>query len=37
MWQQVNGPFLEGAVVSNVWWVLKESPELEVLEQGTSD
>jgi len=36
-WQHLNGPFLEEAVVRNVRWVLKESPELEVLEQGPSD
>ncbi|RDB17872.1 hypothetical protein Hypma_000711 [Hypsizygus marmoreus] len=36
-WALLNGPFLEEAIVRNVRWVLKDMPELEVLESGTSE
>lgn len=36
-WAILNGPFLEEAIVRNVRWVLKDAPELEILEQGTCD
>ena len=36
-WAQINGPFLEEAIVHNVCWVLKDVPELEVMEAGSSD
>ena len=36
-WLQLNGPFLEEAIVRNVRWVLMDAPELEVMEAGPSD
>jgi hypothetical protein len=36
-WPTLSGPFLEEAITRNVRWVLKDAPELEVLEQGASD
>ncbi|KAJ7147047.1 hypothetical protein C8R43DRAFT_1011640 [Mycena crocata] len=36
-WSSLAGPFLEEAITRNVRWVLKDSPHLEVLEQGPSD
>lgn len=35
-WSLLNGPFLEEALTRNARWVLKASPELEVMEQGAS-
>ncbi|KAF5320007.1 hypothetical protein D9611_011021 [Ephemerocybe angulata] len=36
-WPKVAGPFLEEAITRNVRWVLKDAPELEVMEEGASD
>ncbi|KAJ7069766.1 hypothetical protein C8F01DRAFT_527474 [Mycena amicta] len=36
-WANLAGPFLEEAITRNVRWILKDAPELEVLEQGASD
>ncbi|PBK97781.1 hypothetical protein ARMGADRAFT_652295 [Armillaria gallica] len=36
-WRILNGPFLEEAIVRNVRWVLRDHPELEVMEEGRSD
>ncbi|KAK0464449.1 uncharacterized protein EV420DRAFT_1043553 [Desarmillaria tabescens] len=36
-WSILNGPFLEEAIVRNARWVLRDHPELEVMEQGRSD
>ncbi|KAF5385632.1 hypothetical protein D9757_005539 [Collybiopsis confluens] len=36
-WESINGPILEEVVVRNVRWVLKEAPELAVMEQGRND
>lgn len=36
-WQTLNGPFLEEVIVRNVRWVLRESPELEFMEDSCSD
>lgn len=36
-WAVLNGPFLQEAIIRNVRWVLKDSPELEILEAGACD
>jgi hypothetical protein len=36
-WDILNGPFLQEAIVRNALWVLKDHPELEVMEKGPSD
>ncbi|KAF7299002.1 UBIQUITIN-CONJUGAT-2 domain-containing protein [Mycena indigotica] len=36
-WADLAGPFLEEAITRNVRWILKDAPELEVLEEGASD
>ncbi|KAJ7289126.1 hypothetical protein C8J57DRAFT_1114727 [Mycena rebaudengoi] len=36
-WGSLAGPFLEEAITRNVRWVLKDEPQLEVLEAGPSD
>ena len=36
-WENLCGKFLEEAITRNVRWVLKESPELEIMESGASD
>ncbi|KAK0449174.1 hypothetical protein EV421DRAFT_1899857 [Armillaria borealis] len=36
-WRILNGPFLEEAIVRNARWVLRDHPELEVMEEGRSD
>ncbi|KAJ7784459.1 hypothetical protein B0H16DRAFT_1876905 [Mycena metata] len=36
-WANLAGPFLEEVIVRNVRWVLKDAPQLEVMEQGASD
>lgn len=36
-WAILNGPFLEEAIIRNVRWVLKDAPQLEVLEQGVCE
>ncbi|KAF8895329.1 hypothetical protein BD779DRAFT_1736347 [Infundibulicybe gibba] len=36
-WSTLNGPLLEEAITRNVRWVLKDAPELEILENGTSE
>ncbi|KIM40863.1 hypothetical protein M413DRAFT_445649 [Hebeloma cylindrosporum] len=36
-WENLCGKFLEEAITRNVLWVLKESPELEIMESGASD
>jgi len=36
-WEKLCGKFLEEAITRNVRWILKESPELEVMESGASD
>jgi len=36
-WSSIAGGFLEEVVIRNVRWVLKEAPELEVMEEGPSD
>ncbi|TFK24957.1 hypothetical protein FA15DRAFT_687291 [Coprinopsis marcescibilis] len=36
-WAIMNGPFLEEAITRNARWVLKDAPELEVMEEGASD
>ena len=36
-WSSIAGAFLEEVVIRNVRWVLREAPELEVMEQGPSD
>ncbi|KAK0201816.1 hypothetical protein DFS33DRAFT_1375331 [Desarmillaria ectypa] len=36
-WSILNGPFLEEAIVRNARWVLRDHPELEVMEEGRSD
>ncbi|KAK0187899.1 hypothetical protein F5146DRAFT_733465 [Armillaria mellea] len=36
-WCMLNGPFLEEAIVRNARWVLRDHPELEVMEEGRSD
>lgn len=36
-WEILNGPFLEEAITRNVRWVLKDKPDLEVMEGGASD
>ncbi|KAJ7175957.1 hypothetical protein C8R46DRAFT_1174657 [Mycena filopes] len=36
-WSALAGPFLEEVLIRNVRWVLKDAPELEVMERGASD
>ncbi|KAJ7819392.1 hypothetical protein B0H14DRAFT_2836697 [Mycena olivaceomarginata] len=36
-WSSLAGPFLEEVITRNARWVLKDSPQLEVMEQGPSD
>ncbi|KAJ7929226.1 hypothetical protein B0H13DRAFT_2247979 [Mycena leptocephala] len=36
-WSSLAGPFLEEVLIRNVRWILKDSPHLEVMEQGPSD
>lgn len=36
-WTQLNGPFLEEAIVCNVRWAFKDAPELEVMENDAND
>ena len=36
-WGTINGPFLEEAIIRNVRWVLKDAPELEVMEEGANE
>ncbi|KAJ2916991.1 hypothetical protein MD484_g3410, partial [Candolleomyces efflorescens] len=36
-WGTINGPFLEEAIIRNVRWVLKDAPQLEVMEQGANE
>ncbi|KAF8158881.1 hypothetical protein K438DRAFT_327172 [Mycena galopus ATCC 62051] len=36
-WSNLAGPFLEEVITRNVRWVLKDSPQLEVMEHGASD
>lgn len=36
-WERVRGPFLQEAFTRNVRWILKDAPELHILETGPSD
>lgn len=36
-WEEISGRFLQEVITRNVRWVLKDAPELELLEQGASD
>lgn len=36
-WERMNGPVLEEVVIRNVRWILKDVPELAVMEKGRSD
>ncbi|KIK57270.1 hypothetical protein GYMLUDRAFT_263319 [Collybiopsis luxurians FD-317 M1] len=36
-WEHINGPVLEEVIIRNVRWVLKDSPELAVMERGRSN
>ncbi|KAF9485780.1 hypothetical protein BDN70DRAFT_870657 [Pholiota conissans] len=36
-WDEISGKFLQEAITRNVRWVLKDAPELEILEKGVSD
>lgn len=37
IWEVINGPFLEEAIIRNVRWILRDLPELEVMESGVSE
>ncbi|TFK74855.1 hypothetical protein BDN72DRAFT_759143 [Pluteus cervinus] len=36
-WDTINGPFLQETIVRNARWVLKDQPDLEILEPTPSD
>ncbi|KIK57269.1 hypothetical protein GYMLUDRAFT_46527 [Collybiopsis luxurians FD-317 M1] len=36
-WENISGPVLEEVIIRNVLWVLKDSPELAVMERGRSN
>ncbi|KAF8170927.1 hypothetical protein BJ912DRAFT_996392 [Pholiota molesta] len=36
-WEEISGKFLQEVITRNVRWVLKDAPELELLEKGASD